>query len=105
MNPTRGQNPPARDYRVTLKSEVNRTRVEALLADLELAFTFAAVAETSSKERRRRNLANARVAYLTIKNKLLPLCTLTDVERAEIHRTLRQLKYRLNGLSEAPSQS
>ena len=105
MNPTRRANPPKRSYRVSLKSEVNRTRVETLLTDLELAATFAAIAETSSNEKRHRNLVNARLACFMIKNKMLPLCTLTNVERAGILRTLRQLEQRLRRLSEAPSQA
>lgn len=86
--------------RVNLEFKVNRTRVETLFTDLALAATFASIAESSSQEKRQRNLDNARRACYVIKNKLLPLCTLTDVEKARMKRELRDLEHRLWGLSQ-----
>jgi hypothetical protein len=78
-----------------LKADLNRTRVEFLLTELELAFTFAAVAETSANaETRKRNRDNARKTFRSI-SKLLALCSPDDSQRAEINGKLRELQHRL----------
>ena len=54
-----------------LITKVNRTRVQTILADLQLALTFAAVAETSSRpDTQIRNFANARDALFVIRDRL-----------------------------------
>ena len=82
--------------------EVNRTRVETLFVDLELAATFATVAESSVGPKRERNVANAQRAYRTVKDKLSRLCALTDQERALMRQGLHDLDQRLRKLK-APS--
>jgi hypothetical protein len=79
--------------------DINRTRVETLFADLELTATFMTIAESSIGRKRERNFANARFAYLTVKDKLLRLCTPTDQERALIRQVLHDLERRLRELS------
>jgi len=84
-----------------LKDELNRTQIDLIFADLELAFTFAASAAASENpDTRNCNRAHALKAYFHIRDKLLPLCTPNDSQRAEIERKLAELQRCLERLSE-----
>ncbi len=81
--------------------ELNNTKVETVLADLELALTMVEIAGTSADpEIRKRDRANGRKAYFQIRDKLLPLCSPDDAQRREIDRKLKDLRTRLEGLGE-----
>lgn len=81
--------------------KINQANVQTVLADLELALTFAAMAKTSDNpETQERNRNHARDAYLTITKKLMPLCSPDDREQAEIQTKLRELRRRLEDAGE-----
>src|SRR5207248_5072565 len=85
----------------TLKDDLNRTKMDLIFAALELAFTFAASAAASENpDTRNCNRAPALKAYFHIRDKLLPLCTPNDSQRAEIERKLAELQRCLERLSE-----
>jgi hypothetical protein len=84
-----------------LQSDLNRTKIDLIFTDLELAFTFAASAASSENpDTRNRNRANARKAYFQIRDKLLPLSSPDDSERAQIVWKLRELQRCLERLGE-----
>ena len=90
----------------TLNADLNRAMAETMLADLDLALTFAEIASTSEDvDTRNRNRANARKAFLAIRDDLLPGCSLDEYQQREIHRKLRELQYRLKQLGETLAQS
>ena len=75
--------------------------VETLFADLELALTFTDIAATSQNaETRDRNRKHARKAFLAIRDELLPRCVLDEPQRDAIYGKLRELRSRLERLSE-----
>jgi hypothetical protein len=85
----------------TWNADVNRTALETLMADLELALTFVHTAETSANpETRSRNRNNARTAFLKIRDELLPLCSPDDASRAQIDTKFADLRKRLEALGE-----
>lgn len=85
----------------TLNADLNRTMVETVLADLDLALTLAEIASTSENvDTRNRNRANAREAFLAIQDKMLPRCSPGESERLTIYRKLRDLQTRLKQLGE-----
>jgi hypothetical protein len=82
-------------------ADLNRTKIDLIFTDLEVAFAFAALAATSENpDTRNRNRANACKAYCQIRDKLLPLCTPNDSQRAEIERKLGELRRCLERLGE-----
>jgi hypothetical protein len=84
-----------------LMAELDRTKIEIVFTDLKVALEFADLAATSENaERRNRNRAHARKAYLDIRDKLLPLCNPTTLERAEIVEKLVELRHCLERLGE-----
>jgi hypothetical protein len=86
---------------VELHGELNRTEIETIFADLELALTFADRASLSDNpETCVRNRANAREAYFQIRDKFLPRCSPDDFQRARIDEKLRELRHRLKDLGE-----
>ena len=86
-------------------ADLNRTMVETVLADLDLASTFAEIAATSENvDTRNRNRANARKAFCAIRDDLLPRCSLDKSQGVEIDRKLRELRSRLKKLGENPAR-
>jgi hypothetical protein len=84
-----------------LMAELDRTKIEIVFTDLEVAFSFAALAATfENPDTRNRNRVNARKAYFQIRDKLLPLCNPTTSERAEIVEKLEELRGCLERLGE-----
>jgi hypothetical protein len=82
-------------------ADLNRTKIDLIFTDLEVAFTFAALAATSENpDTRNRNRANSRKAYLAIRDKLLPLSNPNDSERAKIIGRLGELRRCLERLGE-----
>jgi hypothetical protein len=80
-------------------AEANRTKVATVLADLELALTFAATAGSSDNpETRARNREHARKAYFTIRDHLLSMCSPAAPERAQIDQKLLALRHQLERL-------
>jgi hypothetical protein len=76
-------------------SSLNKTGVEFLIADLDLALTFLEVADGSlNLETKQRNHRNARNAYDTVV-RLLPGVRPEKVQRVEIDQKLKLLKTRL----------
>ncbi len=76
-----------------LRAGLNRTRIDFIFTDLELAFTFAvSAARSGNPDSRNRNRANARNAYFHMRDTLLPLCTPTDSECTEIVGKLGELQ-------------
>ena len=81
--------------------DFNQTRVDTVRIDLDLALTFAALAESSSNPAiRKRNLQNARRAFFMIRDTLLRLCKPNASERIEIDAKLRELRLRLEDLAD-----
>jgi len=73
----------------------HRIGVQFLMADLTVALTFLDVAKvTQSDEVRRRNLENARSAYLTVQ-KLLPKLSPSREELIVLDAKMAELKARL----------
>jgi len=84
-----------------LPEDLNDVAIQTVLADLELALTFAAIAETSENtETRERNRMNARRAFFTIRDVLLPRCWPTESQRHDIGHKLYELRCRLERLGE-----
>jgi hypothetical protein len=87
--------------RMSLKTDVNRTAIETVLADLDLALTFAHIGATAgNSDTRNRNRGNARHAFLKIRDELLPMCSPDDFQRAVIDGKLTELQGRLEHLGE-----
>lgn len=81
--------------------DVNRAAIETVLADLELALTFAQTAAISTNPATRdRNRSNASEAFVKIRDELLPLCHADDAQYAEIEGKLHELKLRLRRLGQ-----
>jgi hypothetical protein len=79
---------------IPLQADLNRTRVAFLLNDLDLAFTFMDLAETSRLEETKCNRQNARRVYDTV-TAFLPKVTVKSSERQVIENGLRLLRARL----------
>ena len=76
-----------------LETDLNRTRVDTVLADLQVAATFADIAETSNDAAtRKRNRDNVKKAVHDIREVLLPRCSPDDSQRADIDRKLGELQ-------------
>lgn len=90
----------------TLNADLNRTMVETMLADLDLALTFAEIASTSEDVTREIETALTPVRlswrYAMI---CCPDLLLDESQQREIHRKLRELQYRLKQLGENLAQS
>ena len=79
-----------------LPAGLDPTSVHTIFADLELALAFTKLAQTAgSAATRNCNWAYARDAFFTIRDHLLPLCTLTDSQRTEVNGKLNELRRRL----------
>jgi hypothetical protein len=79
-----------------LESDLNRTRVETILSDLQVALTFAEIAETSrDAATRKRNRSHVRKAVRQIQDIFLPSCSPDTSQRTEIDRILGQLQQQL----------
>lgn len=79
-------------------------KFESHVSDLDLALVFAELAANSScAETRRRNVANAREAFLRRRNDLC-LYSPDNWQYAEIEGRLRELGRRLRGLGERFSE-
>jgi hypothetical protein len=84
-----------------LKADLDRTKIDLIFADLDLAFTFADSAATSENPNTRdRNRAHASKAYFQIRDKFLPLSNPNASERAQIERRLGELRLSLERLGE-----
>jgi hypothetical protein len=78
-----------------LIERTNRAGVEFLFTDMEMAFTFLQVGETStSRETRDRNLANALQGYRAVLH-FLPRVVMSAVEMVDLQEKLQNLKSRL----------
>jgi hypothetical protein len=78
-----------------LIERTNRAGVEFLFTDVEMAFTFLRVGETStSRETRDRNLANALQGYRAVLH-FLPRVVLSPVQEIDLQEKLHNLKSRL----------
>jgi hypothetical protein len=81
-------------------SDPNTTSIEFLLTDLETAFTFMDVAQTSGdQEVKQRNHTNARLAYDTV-TRFLPKVKPTAAQQQAIDEKLTLLKARLEAVGE-----
>jgi hypothetical protein len=81
--------------------ELNNTKIDIVLADLDLALSMVEIARTSANpEVRKRDCANGRRAYFQIRDELLPLCSPDDAQRSEIDRKLSELRRQLQALGE-----
>ena len=82
-------------------ADVNQAAIELVLADLEVALTFAHSARASSDaETRSRNRLNAREAFFKIRDELLPLYSPDNSSRAEIEKRMTALREQLEALGE-----
>ena len=84
------------------QAHVRRSGAEFIMADLELAFTFLDIANTSQvADTACRNQENARTAYDTVL-RFLPrsLAALSVAERKSVRDKLAELKSRLGQLGE-----
>ena len=88
-----------------LLAKFNRTRVQTLLADLDLALTFTALA-ASRKDLcdRLRCYETADTALSTIRYELSRHCTLDESEQAEVNAKMQEVEYRLACLCAALSE-
>jgi hypothetical protein len=78
-----------------LIERTNRAGIDFLFTDLEMAFTFLHVAETStSSQARERNLVKAQEGYRTVLH-FLPRVVPSPIQSAELHEMLEKLKHRL----------
>ena len=83
-----------------LRESINRTSVDFLLTDADVALTFISVAETTSnQETAERNTHNAHKAYRTIQN-LRAKYVLTDSEADTLDSRLAEVKLRLEALGQ-----
>lgn len=86
-------------------SETEKTFIELLLTDLDVAMTFLNVANTTqSKETARRNYENAQRAYDQVVG-ILQAVTLSDEQQALFDRKLSLLKSRLLASQPLPKAS
>jgi hypothetical protein len=85
---------PHPDHRELIE-RTNRAGVDFLFTDVEMAFTFIHVGETSTtREARDRNFGKALRGYQTVLH-FIPRVSLSAVERADLEQKLHKLKARL----------
>lgn len=84
-----------------IHNRLERTGFAFFITDIELGMTLVRIAADSAKdsEKKTRNQQNARRAYDTIL-RLSTSAALSDEERAEVDKKLRQLKSSLEGIGE-----
>lgn len=76
--------------------DMNRSRIETLQSDLDLALTIAAKAAAFvDGDTRNRSREHALNMFLYLRDQLWPLCSPEGAERAEIELKLRKLHERL----------
>jgi uncharacterized coiled-coil DUF342 family protein len=85
----------------TIKDELNDRKIELMKVDLEVASTFAMIAEDSRNDavKRTRNRANARRGYDTIIH-FMETAILTKADRNTLTKNLGRLKSTLVRLGE-----
>ena len=93
--------PAMRDL-LSLRDDLNRTRIEFLRTDLETGIMLAQIAATSkdSSERQKRNTRHARLAYDTVMRFRYQVQLSTDAVRV-IDAKLAQLRLMLEMLGES----
>lgn len=81
-----------------LHEQSNQIGIDFLLTELDTAFTFLDVAETThSDETRERNRGHAREAYETVR-RLEKKVVMEPSQKTEFHRKVAELKQRLQEL-------
>ena len=77
--------------------DMNRSRIETLQSDLDLALTIAAKAAAfADGDARYRSREHALNMFLYLRDQLWPLCSPKESERVEIELKLRKLRERLD---------
>jgi hypothetical protein len=86
------------DSFLKLRQQTNKAATDILFTDLQTAFTFLAVADTTSDETtRQRNWRNAQNAYYAV-TRFSGRIVMTDMERSRLETQLVQLRQALEAV-------
>ncbi len=87
-------------YFAEIQGDINRTSVELLLIDADVALTFISIAETAEgRETVERNIHNARKAHDSIQH-LRVRYILTDTQTKTLNSRVLEVRRRLEALGE-----